>query len=330
VDVAETLARALACVLGAWAVIATLYDGFLVAVLPGRAQWRGLPSQALYRRVYPLWRRAADNSDSRRRAAAALRAFGPLSSVVLIAVWAALLLVGFAALLWGIGADLTGGAGRTTPGDALYFSGVTLFTVGFGDLTPNGARGRVLAVIEGGTGFAFLAIVIAYIPQLAQAFTQREAGVDVVVARAGRPPDGATLLAWIDRAGPSAAERTFERAEAWVAAVRESHVGSPVLALYRAPPDREHWLTVFVALADAATVVAASGDEAAAASANALLAVIEGALDELSGQFGLPPAPGNPARGTPPPAEEHLDDLARRLSRALAAPLPALPASVAS
>jgi hypothetical protein len=330
VDVIDVIVRGVVFALGAWAVLATLYDGFVVTVLPGRAPLGGLPSQTLYRHVYPLWRRAADNSDSRRRAAAGLRAFGPLASVILIAVWALLLLFGFAALLWGIGADLTSGPERTTFGDALYFSGVTLFTIGYGDFVAHEPRGRILAVIEGGTGFAFLAIVIAYIPQLAQNFLQREAGVDTVTARAGRPPDGATLLAWLDRAGPGAAERTFERAEDWVSHVRETHGNSPVLALYRAPRGRDHWLTAVVALADAAAVVAASDDEAAAASAEALLRGIEGMLVELAGQVELPAARPDPARIAPPAAEARIDELARALSQALAAPLPPLPQPVAS
>jgi hypothetical protein len=330
VDVIDVLVRAAVAVLGAWAVLATLADGFVVTVLPGRVTWRGLPSQELYRRVYPLWRRMATSGESRTRATAALRGFGPASTLMLIALWAALLVVGFAAVFWGTGADLTSGPGPTTFGDAVYFSGVTLFTIGFGDLTAQDTPGRIASVLEGGVGFAFLAVVIAYIPQLAQHFLAREAGVTPIVARAGRTPDGTTLLAWLDRAGPGAAERTFERAEDWVAALRESHGGSPVLALYRAPKGRTHWLAALVAVADAAAVVAASDEEAAAASADALLDAVESTLSELCEQFDLPPGPPDPRRAGMPADEVGIDDLARRLAVALATPLPPVPQRVAS
>ena len=65
----------------------------------------------------------------------------------------------------------------------LYFSGVTFFTLGFGDVTPVGPLGRCLAVAETGIGFGFLAVVISYLPVLYQAFSRRE----VTICAARRP-----------------------------------------------------------------------------------------------------------------------------------------------
>ena len=45
--------------------------------------------------------------------------------------------------------------------DALYFSYVTLCTVGFGDITPVSSAARMLAVLEALTGTIFLAVLVA-------------------------------------------------------------------------------------------------------------------------------------------------------------------------
>src|SRR5207253_65183 len=68
------------------------------------------------------------------------------------------------------------------------------FTLGYGDVTPLSALGRVLAIVESGTGFGFLALVIGYLPTLSQAFSRREANIALLDARAGSPPTAAALL----------------------------------------------------------------------------------------------------------------------------------------
>ena len=48
----------------------------------------------------------------------------------------------------------------------LYMSGTTFFTLGLGDVTPLGAPGRALVVLEAGMGFGFLAAIISYLPAI--------------------------------------------------------------------------------------------------------------------------------------------------------------------
>lgn len=48
-----------------------------------------------------------------------------------------------------------------TLADFLYYSFVTLTTLGFGDITPVTARARSLAVLEAVTGVLFVALLIA-------------------------------------------------------------------------------------------------------------------------------------------------------------------------
>ena len=75
--------------------------------------------------------------DVQRIAESYLSFFGPSGLILLIIMWAAGLIVGFALLLWGLGAQLATASGDADLGMALYGSGTTLFTLGLGDLRPD-------------------------------------------------------------------------------------------------------------------------------------------------------------------------------------------------
>src|SRR5260221_4753708 len=114
--------------------------------------------------------------------------FGPISLILLLILWAIGLIFGFALLQWAIGSQLHAPEGVTSFGVDLYLSGTTFFTLGLGDVTPLSPVARIITVIEGGTGFGFLALVIGYLPMLYQSFARREETVSLLDARAGSPP----------------------------------------------------------------------------------------------------------------------------------------------
>src|SRR5260370_18373566 len=98
--------------------------------------------------------------------------YGPLALLLLLGMWAALLIVGFGLLEWGLGSPLAADGRPVTFGTDLYFSGTTLLTLGLGDVVPMTGAAEVLAVVEVGTGFMLLALVISYRPGLFQAFSR--------------------------------------------------------------------------------------------------------------------------------------------------------------
>src|SRR6185503_18023840 len=106
----------------------------------------------------------------------------------------------FAMLHWAVGsrlAGITATQGVMTSagfGADLYMSGSTFFTLGLGDLHPVSDVARVITVVEAGTGFGFLAMVIAYVPVLYQSFARREARITMLDEWAGSPPTAAVLL----------------------------------------------------------------------------------------------------------------------------------------
>lgn len=46
-------------------------------------------------------------------------------------------------------------------GEALYFTFVTAFTIGFGDITPDSSIGKLLSIIVGLIGIVFTGIIVA-------------------------------------------------------------------------------------------------------------------------------------------------------------------------
>src|SRR5204862_5974053 len=97
-------------------------------------------------------------------------------------------------LHWSLGSEVTAPDGAAGFGLDLYMSGTTFFTLGLGDVTPRTTLARALTAGEAGMGFAFLALVIGYVPLISQAFSRREVSISMLDARAGPPPPAAQLL----------------------------------------------------------------------------------------------------------------------------------------
>ena len=160
---------------------------------------------------------------------------------------------------WSLGSDLHTPDDQQGLGVHLYMSGVTFFTLGFGDVTPSHALGRFLAVAETGLGFAFLAMVMSYLPVLYQAFSHRE----VTISSPGRPRRlPADRRPTVDPPGratglPLMIDRFLEEWERWAAEVLESHVSFPMLSYYRSQHDNQSWLAALTVVLDTSALVIA-------------------------------------------------------------------------
>ena len=122
-----------------------------------------------------------------------LSIYGPLSMLMLFVTWAASLILSFGLLEWSLQSRATG-ATVSQLTEQFYMSGITFFTLGYGDVVPHTSAGRFVAVIEAGAGIGFIAVVIGYLPVLYQLFARREAHVIQLDARAGSPPTAAGML----------------------------------------------------------------------------------------------------------------------------------------
>lgn len=286
----------------------TILESFETLVLPRRIE-RPLRLTALFYRV--LWRAwkgirwslppsGRDNF---------LAVFGPLLLLVLLIFWGFCLTLGFALLYWGTGADVHTPEGVSSLSSYFYFSATTFITLGYGDIYPITRSARVLADIEAGTGFGFLAIVIGYLPVLYGSFSRREVDIALLDARASSPPSAGEMLRRVgqceDLAGLDDMLRDYER---WSAELIESHLSFPVLMYYRSQHDRQSWVSALTSILDTCAYVLAKIPSGPQWQARMTFAMSRHAAVDLALVFNSPPTPPDPNR-LPPERLRELDQL---------------------
>lgn len=246
--------RIAAGLIGALIALIVVWDAFEVMVLPRRVARRVRIVRVFFRAVWKPWRGVAARIKTIKRREGLLSIFGPLSIIALIILWAVSLVFCFALVQWGLATelDLPDGVNDATFGTYRYLSGTTFATLGFGDITPRDPFGQFIAIVEAGTGFGFLALVIGYLPVLYGAFSRREINIALLDARAGSPPTAVELLrrhAQGERL--DALENLFAEWERWSAELLESHLSYPVLSYYRSQHNNQSWLAALVCILDA-------------------------------------------------------------------------------
>jgi hypothetical protein len=173
-----------------------------------------------------------------------------------MAFWAISMIIGFAVLQWAVGSPLREPQGEASFFTYLYLSSTTFFTFDYGDVVPLKDAGRLLAVLEAGTGYGFLAIIIAYLPVVYQAFSRREVNISLLDARAGSPPSAFELLRRHSHDGGMAnLDRLLHDWERWTAELLESHLSYPLLCYYRSQHEHQSWLSSLTAILDTCALV---------------------------------------------------------------------------
>ena len=95
-----------------------------------------------------------------------LSSLGPLLMPILIGFFIILLITGFALVYlprMEVGFKVNEDLHTNFIFQAFYFSGITLLTIGYGDILPISGVTRVAAVIEGATGIAVISLSITYL-----------------------------------------------------------------------------------------------------------------------------------------------------------------------
>ncbi len=240
-----------------------LWDAFETVVLPHRVTRRFRLARIYFRSSWRTWSALAQRAPASARREAALAIYGPLALLLLLAFWVSLLIVAYALLLWGLGSPLTISATGSTAaaesfGTDLYFSGTTFLTLGLGDVFPHAGPARGVAVVEVGTGFGMLALVIGYLPILYQAFSHREVRISLLDAHAGSPPTAGALFL---RHPPGRRARRLTAIladwEGWAAELLETHLSYPILAYYRSQHEDQSWVAALSMILDACALVLA-------------------------------------------------------------------------
>jgi hypothetical protein len=248
--------RPLSLAVGLLLIATVLWDAFETVVLPRTVSRRWRLARLYFRSTWQPWRRVARSIGTDGRRERFLAVYGPLSLMGLLLVWAVGLILGFAFLHWSIGSRLQTPTGAAHLGDDIYMSGTTFFTLGLGDVHPIGRVARLLTVAEGGLGFGFLAVVIAYFPVLYQSFARREVRLTMLDAWAGSPPAAAEVLRRLAEAGELQALDPFLRDwEYWCSELLESHISYPTVAFFRSQHQRQSWVAALASILDVSALV---------------------------------------------------------------------------
>ena len=238
-----------------------LWDAFETVILPRYVRRSFRFARFFFRTSWAIWSRTALRIHTPKRREAFLSYFGPLNLLLLIGSWALVMVLAFAMLIWAAGSPLNSSGKPLGFGDHLYYSGTTFFTLGLGDITPTSPAARVLSVAEAATGFGFLALVIAYLPTLFGAFSQREVNISLLDARAGSPPTASELLRrhGTERIRDGLSEYLHDW-ETWSAQLMETHLTYPFLCFFRSQHDHQSWLAAFTAILDTSALLIAYGE----------------------------------------------------------------------
>jgi hypothetical protein len=182
-----------------------------------------------------LWRvaRALAFKLSRSRRHRLLNVVGPLLQPLLIIIFIAMLVLGFALVYYPrMPANFTVKAeAATSPFMAsLYFSGTTLTTVGYGDIAPHTTGMRLTALFEAASGFALISLAITYLITVYSALERKRA---VAISFYHQAEEGANVAAFIIHhfvAGRFySLEITLRMATRDLQELLESHVEHPVI-----------------------------------------------------------------------------------------------------
>ena len=238
-----------------------LLDAFETVVLPRRVLRNFRLTAYFYRRTWVPWRGIARRIKKASRQQNFLGYFGPLSLILLLGVWASGLIFGFALIQYGIGGHEQLSGEALNFGKILYHSGETFFTLGYGDIVPTSGAARALSVIEAGMGFAFLGVVIGYIPVVYSSFSRREIQISMLDARAGSPPTASELL--VRLAGrtedPGVEQLVLDEVlrdwERWSAELLEAQISYPVLTFFRSQHSNQSWLAALTTMLDVCSLV---------------------------------------------------------------------------
>lgn len=207
---------------------------------------------------------------------ALLAPMAPVALLGQLVMWAALFAMGFSLMLE-----------RTTHhfSSAFTQSVGALFTVGTINLA--GPPNTAIDIAAGATWVVIVALQIAYLPALYQAFNRRESLVAMLESRAGTPAWGPEVLARHQLVGIIDTLPSFYASwEAWSADLAESHTTYPVMLLFRSPDAWFSWLVGLLAVLDGAAMHLALAPSTASSQARLCLRMGFTAMHRIAAVLG--------------------------------------------
>jgi hypothetical protein len=239
-------------VLGLALVLLVLADAFDTLLSTRIRSSRTWPTDLFYRASWRIWRAGCLRVRRPHRRESLLSAYGPLSIVFLLGLWTLGQILGWGLVWWGLRGEFA--TPIHTVREAVYYSGVVYFSIGFGDVLPAEGIARVLTILEAFGGLGTLGLVIGFLPSLTAAYQSREIQLlrldDLTDARIAP----ATLVrSHVREPGDfEQLEALFEDWDRWCAELFETHTSFPMLLLFRSQHRGHSWVTALGVVTDSA------------------------------------------------------------------------------
>jgi hypothetical protein len=276
-------------VLGGVLVALMMVEIFVTFLLPRRIKRDPRIVRSVFAYGWRPWRGVARRLPD-RAADTMLGIYGPLGLLLNLVVWVLGLMIGYACLQWALHSDLHSLRPVSFGGD-LFFSAASLVSSGTGSLSAHNTGARIVQVIDAASGLAVLTIVIGYLPALFQAFSQREATVSQLDARAGSPPTAGRLVTRsAQRGGWQALSNYLREWETWAAELMETHLAYPVLAFFRSQHVNQSWLAALCTVLDSCALAVAAAPVGTVEPARFTFAIARHAVVDMSYTFRVKPA----------------------------------------
>jgi len=248
-EISYLLLRVFMFLAGAFVVLYTVLSGIRIFVLPRPAQvliFR-LVFQG-FRRLFDLRARRADSYASRD---SVMALYAPIALFFIPVVLMLLVMLGFMAIYWALS--------PLSLIESFKLSGSSLLTLG--SFTNDAPVLMIFEFAEALLGMILVALLIAYLPTIYNAFTRRETQVQLLEVRAGTPPMPWELIVRSYRNGELTQLREFWADwQVWFAEIEESHTSLAALAFFRSPRPELSWVTAAGVVLDSAALMLSTVD----------------------------------------------------------------------
>jgi len=285
--IVDTLLGSMVFALGAIIVVWTLASAIRSFVLPrsDNVFLTRIVSQAIFR-LFALRLRWACTYEQRDRIMAF---FSPVALLSLPVVWLTCIAIGYTAMFWAVGVRPVY--------NAFWLSGSSLLTLGFAPVDT--LAQMLLAFSEATVGLGMVALLIAYLPTMFTAFTEREAAVSMLEVRAGAPPSAVEMISRMHRIrGLEELNEVWPQWEDWFVDLEQTHTSLIHLVFFRSPHVGQSWVVAAGTILDAASLTASTLDIPHDPRADLCIRAGYLALRSIVDFFGLPHNP-NPKPDDP-------------------------------
>lgn len=195
--------------------------------------------------VRQLFRPFAPRGATYERRDRVMAVYGPFALLAIPAVSLVLIFLAFAFIFRALG--------NRSWHSAFTTSGSSLMTLGFEH--PGDLPSVFMTFLEAAIGLGLLALLIAYLPTIYNAFSRREVAVTDLSIRAGSPPTPRDFIVRAHRTGYlTELDAFFETWMTWFTEVQETHTSYGALVFFRSPHPNRNWVTAGGTVLDTAAI----------------------------------------------------------------------------